>query len=276
MAFDLANLLDCFELRSTGDHAFQGDNYDLAYRRVFGGQLLGQGIRALHEVAGGKEVKSISQQFTREGNPELPVDLTVDVVNSGRTFASCIVTASQSSGERTIGTMSASLHTPEEGIERTDCTLDVVPPGWAQPKASSILPWEVRVVDGVDLTDPTVRPATYQVWMRIPDLGEVAKLEEQWLHQALLAHASESTVIGTALLPLEGISQADATVKFTSAVTSHTMWFHAPVRMDEWVLIDQHSPLMRGGRVFGRADVWTSDGQLVASLAQESMVRIHS
>lgn len=98
--------------------------------------------------------------------------------------------------------------------------------------------------------------------------------DEQWLHQALLANATESTVIGTALLPLEGISQADAGVKFASAVTSHSMWFHAPVDLDEWPLIDQDSPVIGSGRAFGRADIWSQDGTLVASLVQESMVRL--
>jgi acyl-CoA thioesterase-2 len=275
MAFDLGNLLDCLDLRGTGEGAYAGDNYDLAYRRVFGGQLLGQTIRALTGTCPDKQVKSLTMQFTREGDPDLPVDLRVDVVQNGRSFATCGVTISQATatGPRTIAVVTASLHVPEDGPERADAAPDVVPPGWAEPRPSSILPWEVRIVDGVDLTDPTVRPPVYRTWMRIPDLGDHSPLDEPWVHQALLAHASESTIIGTALLPLEGISQADAQKKFVSAVTSHTVWFHAPVRMDAWLLIDQHSPLMRGHRVFGRADVWTGDGHLVASVAQESMVR---
>jgi acyl-CoA thioesterase-2 len=114
--------------------------------------------------------------------------------------------------------------------------------------------------------------------MRIPALTDLltdstGADDSDWTHQALLAHATDLTVIGTALLPVEGLSQADTGTKFHSAVTSHTLWFHQSFRTDDWVLVDQHSPVLAGSRGWGRGDVWTRDGRLVASFAQESMVR---
>ncbi len=271
MGLSLSDLLATLDVRRLGADVYEGSNYPLTYRRVFGGQVLAQGIRCLHESGGGKQVKSITQYFPREGNVEEPITYRVDQAHDGRTFATSSVRAHQ--GERTIGVMTASLHAPEAGPERTLPAPDVVPPGWAKAVEMTLLPWDVRVVDGGDLSDPSPREASYRFWMRIPDLADVADADQQWLHQALLAHASEPTFIGTALFPLDGVSEADAQVKFTSAVTTHSMWFHADVRMDDWVLVDQQSPTMNGNRVFGRCDVWTRDGRLAASVAQESMVR---
>ena len=274
MGFNLADLVATLDVQRMGADIYQGTNYPLSYRRIFGGQVLAQGIRCLHETGNGKQVKSITQYFPREGDVAEPITYRVDKAHEGRTFATSAIRAQQ--GERTIGVMTASLHAPEAGMERTQTAPDVVPPGWAKPVNNPILPWDVRVIDGGDLSDPSAREASYRYWMRIPDLADHAGLvdgDAQWLHQALLAHASEPTIIGTALFPLEGISQADAQVKFTSAVTTHSIWFHADVRMDDWVLVDQQSPTMNGSRVFGRADFWTRDGRLVASVAQESMVR---
>jgi acyl-CoA thioesterase-2 len=104
--------------------------------------------------------------------------------------------------------------------------------------------------------------------MRVPTDNDDA-----WMHQALLAHATDLTVIGTALLPIDGVSQADTGTRIQTAVTSHSLWFHQPFRLNDWLLIDQASPVMSAGRSFGRGDVWTHDGRLVASFAQEAMVR---
>jgi acyl-CoA thioesterase-2 len=132
-----------------------------------------------------------------------------------------------------------------------------------------MVPWETRIVGGVSLGDPSVGPAELQLWMRTPSLPDDVSL-----HHALLAHATDLTLIGTALRPVPGLSQADAQVKYASAVTSHSLWFHQDFRMDEWLLLDQKAPILSGGRAFGRGDVWAQDGRLVASFAQESMIRM--
>ena len=93
------------------------------------------------------------------------------------------------------------------------------------------------------------------------------------MHQALLAHATDLTLIGTALRPFDGVSQADSTVTLHTAVTSHSMWFHQPFRMDDWVLLDQHSPVVANGRSLRAGRGVRRAGEVVASFAQEAMVR---
>jgi acyl-CoA thioesterase-2 len=94
------------------------------------------------------------------------------------------------------------------------------------------------------------------------------------LAPALAAYATDLTLIGTALRPLDGLSQRGNGTQFTSAVTTHTIWFHRPFTTDQWLLLRQHSPLVAHGRSFGRGDILTHDGLLVASYAQEALLRI--
>lgn len=267
-AFSLDNLLSCLDLRDKAPGTYVGENLELDYHRVFGGQILGQTLRAAAAAAGeGKVVKSLAQLFPREGDSSSPLTYTVTKHQEGRTFGSTGVVASQ--GEKTVSVATVSLHTPDEGPTRSETAPDVGGPDQAEPVELGMVPWETRVVGGVDLAARSAGPATYQFWMRAPALPD-----DPSLHQALLAHATDLTLIGTALRPLEGLSQADAQVAFASAVTSHNLWFHQPLRVDEWLLVDQCSPVLACGRAFGRGDVWTQDGRLVASFAQESMIRM--
>jgi len=268
MALSLIEMLDCLDVERADDHTYLGANYPFAARRVFGGQVLAQGIRCLAASVPSKQVKSFTQHFTREGDVDQRIEYTVDVIHEGRTFGAATVRASQ--GDRVIGLLSASLHAPEAGPERFAAAPDLSGPDEAEPVDLRVMPWELRLARGGSLTDPAVREPRFAFWMRAPEL---ASGSDQWLHQALLAHASEPTLIGTALFPVDGISQADAQVRFTSAVTTHSMWFHTEVDLRQWLLIDQHSPVMSGSRVFGRSDIWSEDGRLVASATQESLVR---
>ena len=97
--------------------------------------------------------------------------------------------------------------------------------------------------------------------------------DDETVHQALLAYATDLTVIGTALRPHDGVGQADAHVRIHTAVTGHTLWFHRPFRLDDWCLVAQQVPIAAGARAFGQGHVWDGDGRLVASFAQESMIR---
>jgi acyl-CoA thioesterase-2 len=266
-AFPLENVLACLDLQEKEQGTYVGDNLELDYHRVFGGQILGQTLRAVAAADGSKAVKSLTQLFPREGDSNQAMTYTVTQHQQGRTYASSGVVATQ--GEKVVSVATASLHTPEEGHLRQEAAPQVGGPQDAVATDLGMVPWETRVVDGVSLASPEVGPAQFRFWMRTPALPDDVSL-----HQALLAHATDLTLIGTALRPVEGLSQADATVKYHSAVTSHTIWFHQPLRMDDWLLVDQHSPVLAGGRAFGRGDVWTQDGRLVASFAQESMIRM--
>jgi acyl-CoA thioesterase-2 len=272
MSFDLANLMSCLSLRELGPGRFEGDNLDLDYRRVFGGQLLAQTIQAVRATAGDKSLKSLTQLFPREGDVAMPITYDVDELQTGRTFASRAVRVTQEG--KLISAATASLHVPEPGLERRDSIPAVPGPSEAVAADIAMVPWEIRVIDGIDLNEPSTAPAEFRMWMRIADSAALAADDSDWVQQALLAHSTDLTVIGTALLPIEDLSQADTGTKFHSAVTSHTMWFHDTFRLSDWVLVSQTAPVLSGARVFGRGDVWTQEGRLVASFAQESMVRL--
>ncbi|WP_280264709.1 acyl-CoA thioesterase [Nocardia wallacei] len=258
------DLVTCLTLSPGGsDTAIEGRNLSLPYHRVFGGQVLGQVVRAAGTAVSDKAIKSVHVVFVREGRTDEPIRYRVHRHHAGRSFATVSVVAEQSGG--VVATASVSLHAEEHGPHRQ--TVDPVPALLsAEHKVQwNLLPWEIRAT--VDLDDLGSAPPEFEFWMRTPDVAPD-------LAPALLAYATDLTLIGTALLPLEGYAQTGNGTAFVSAVTSHTLWFHRPFRTDDWLLLRQHSPLLAHARAFGRGDVLTEDGTLVASYAQEAMVRI--
>jgi len=271
------DLLACLDLRpvpsgGTGkEHAgddvteFEGRNQQLDYRRVFGGQLLGQFIRIASTTCPDKAIKSQHAVFAREGRSDEPIRYRATRHHEGRSFATVTITARQSHG--VVATSSVCMHVLEDGPERQ--TVDDVPAvlGPEYRVTIDMIPWEIRTT--VDLNTDATGPPEFEAWMRTPAAG-------QELAPALAAYATDLTLIGTALRPMEGVSQRGTTTVFASAVTSHTIWFHRPFRTDDWLLLRQHSPLLAHGRSFGRGDVLAEDGALVASYGQEALVRFAS
>ena len=239
-----------------------GDNLELAYHRLFGGQILAQFVAAALHACPGKSVKSLHSVFVKEGLIDSPVTYTVFVRHEGRSFATAQIDASQ--GERLIATATASLHVPEQSPDIQH--VDAVPtlPDETFARSIDLLPWEARSAD--DLDDATAGPPTYELWMKTPhtpaDRGE-----------CIAAYATDLTLIGTALRPVDNYDQRGNGTAFLSAVTTHTLWFHRPVRTDQWLLLRQHSPILAAGRCFGRGDLLSADGRLLASFTQEAMVR---
>lgn len=264
---ELTDLLACLEL-TPGDQggAWVGTNLPLSYPRVFGGQILAQAISAASRTVAGKDVKSLHTLFPREGRAETPLTYGVGREHDGRTFASTTVTVTQES--RPVALATASLHDGREAGPEQQAPAAIDPPKAGAAIDLDLIPWETRVLDGTDLNDRAAHPANFALWMRTPALPD-----DQVVHRALLAHATDLTLIGTALRPFEGYSQIDAHTTVPTAVTSHTLWFHRPFRLDDWLLLRQESPVAAHGRAFGRGDVYTADGALVASYAQESLVR---
>ncbi len=258
-----SDLLDCLDLRESSDSAFTGRNQQLEYHRVFGGQLLGQFLRAAALTCPDKAVKSVHALFPREGRTDEPIDYRVGRLHEGRTFAAVHIVAEQSKG--VVATASVSLHSPEDGPEHQSVQPVPVLLGAEHKVDWGLLPWETRAA--VDLDDTASGPPEFEFWMRTPETAP-------GLAPAVLAYATDLNLIGTALRPLDGICQRGNGTVFHSAVTSHTVWFHRPFRTDSWLLLRQHSPIFAGGRSFGRGDALTEDGTLVASYAQEAMVRI--
>jgi acyl-CoA thioesterase-2 len=198
----------------------------------------------------------------------------VEVHHQGRTFATVGVTGFQDGdapgAERVVAVALVSMHAGEDGLHHSEPPPPAGSVDDAAERTIPLVPWEIRVVGDVDLSDRAAGPPTYQWWMRAADL---ASAREVSVDQALVAHATDLTVIGTALRPIDGLSEADSMTKIATAVTSHSLWFHQPFRLDEWLLVTQQAPIVANGRAFGRGDIYQAD-QLVASFAQESMVRV--
>lgn len=266
----LENLLRCLELEELEDGAYRGPNLEMSYSRVFGGQLLAQAIVAAARDAAGKTVKSLHAVFPREGDLAKPVLFRLARPHDGRSFATRQITAEQEG--RVILSATASLHVPEPGLEHQLPAPEVGPPRDAPAVDLSMIPLETRMVDGVDLSDPREGPAQLAFWLRSP----APLADDDSLHQGILAHCTDLTLIGTTLRPVPGLSQADSPEKIHTAVTSHTLWFHAPFRIDRWLLVSQESPRLAGARGLGLGHVFTEQGVLVASFAQESMIRPRS
>jgi acyl-CoA thioesterase-2 len=235
---------------------------------VFGGQILAQMVTAAFEASPGKVVKSIQVLFPREGDTSTPMRYSVRKLQDGRTFGSTEIVATQGDDPKVIAAAIVSKHAEEEGKHRSDGPPSgVAEAAEGRADLGAMVPWETAIVDGVQLDDPAAGPPELRWWMRAEPAGEA-----RHLHQALLAHATDLTLIGTALRAFEGVSQADSTVTLHTAVTSHTLWFHQPFRADDWLLVVQRAPVTAGGRSFGRGDVFAGE-ELVASFAQEAMVR---
>ncbi len=265
MAFDVDDLVGCLQLTEVEPGVVEGPNLDIGYYRVFGGQILAQMLSAAAAASPEKSVKSLTVLFPREGDTAKPLRYRVERLQDGRTFGTTEVIASQDG--KVIAAAVVSMHVDEDGLHRSDPAPAVGAPEDAEPLELPMVPWEVRTVGGVDVVDKAIGPPDLELWMRAPALPD-----ERIVHQALLAHATDLTIIGTALRPFEGVSQADSTVTLHTAVTSHSIWFHQPFRLDDWVLLAQHSPVVANGRAFGRGEVH-ANGEVVASFAQESMVR---
>ena len=266
MAFDVDDLVGCLQLTEVEPGVVEGANLDIGYHRVFGGQILAQMLSAAAAASPEKSVKSLTVLFPREGDTSKPMRYRVDRLQDGRTFGTTEIVASQDG--KVIAAAVVSLHVDETGLHRSDAPPAVGAPEDAVLLDLPMVPWEVRSVGGVDVSDRAAGPPSLELWMRAPALDD-----DRVVHQALLAHATDLTIIGTALRPFDGVSQADSTVTLHTAVTSHSIWFHQPFRIDDWVLLAQHSPVVANGRAFGRGEVFSRAGEVVASFAQESMVR---
>jgi len=269
MAFiDLDGLLGCFAISRAGDDEYAAPNVEMEYYRIFGGQLLEQTI-AIAATDTGKVVKSLHVVFPREGLTAEGVRFLVERPHDGRAFATRRITGVQESG-KPILVAQISCHALEESALQVDTAgPDVGRPEDATATELDMIPFETRVVGGIDLTDRAVRPAEYAAWLRV----DRRLPDDPAVHQGVLAWCSDLTLIGTTLLPVEGYSQADSPERLHTAPVTHSLWFHRPFRIDDWVLLAQHGNSLSGARGFGTGHAFGADGELVASYAQEAMIR---
>lgn len=265
----LDELLAALDLEAVGEGRYRAGHAALGHGVVFGGQLLAQSLVAGLRGHDGKTVKTLHTVFARGASPDALLDITVEPMHSGRSFASATVTISQ--GDRLCTRSLVLLGADEPDLIRHADPFPAAAggPADAAPGGESGADWEVRVVGDVDISDPAaVGPAELDVWTRFA--GAPA---DPVVNQALLAFATDGFLIGTAMRPHAGVGQAQAHVTLATGVVSHTITFHEPTPMGDWLLLSHRSPYAGHGRSYGRADVFRPDGQLVASYVQDAMIR---
>jgi acyl-CoA thioesterase II len=266
---ELSELLGVLDLEQVGEGRFRAQNFaDGPGGVVFGGQLLAQSIVAAATVDPSKEVKSIHTVFARGGAMDQPLDIEVDAMHTGRALASATVTVRQ--GERLCTRSLVLLSAVEPDLIRHGVETPQVAGPEEAPRSAEVGGfWEVRIVDGVDLSDPTqVGPPELYVWVRFPGAEATGVIG-----QALLAYATDGFLIGTAMRPHEGIGYALAHVSISTSVLSHTLTFHEPIDASQWHLLAHESPYAGRGRTYGRANIFGADGRVLASFVQDNMIR---
>jgi acyl-CoA thioesterase-2 len=284
MATALEALLQLLALERIEENIFRGPSQDLGWGTVFGGQVLGQALSAAAQtVPADRVVHSLHAYFLRPGAVTLPIVYDVDRIRDGSSFTTRRVVAIQAG--RPIFNMSASFQVTEPGFEHQDPMPEVPPPESLesdlvrfaalaallpeQIRARSWIerPFDMRTIDPQDPLAPKPRPAVRSVWMR----AVAALPDDQALHRNLLAYVSDFAFVTTALEP-HGVSWLSAR-SLQIASIDHVMWFHQPFRCDEWLLHVMESPAAHGARGLARGQIFTRDGRLVASSAQEGLIR---
>ena len=264
MAASLAALLRLLDLEQLEVDLFRGAAPETQLQRVFGGQVAGQALVAAgRTVDVGRHVHSLHAYFLRPGDPNRPIIYEVDRTRDGRSFTTRRVVAVQHG--RAIFTMSASFQTLETGFEHQDpmpATGDPDQlPAPDDPRAQAWSAIDLRLVPSDD-----DNPRCQQVWLRaagtMPD--------EALAHVCVLAFASDLTLLSSTLGP-HAVDRGDRNLRMASL--DHAMWFHRPFRVDDWLLYAQDSPSASGARGFSRGLIFTRDGTLVASVAQEGLIR---
>lgn len=252
--------------------------------RLYGGQVIAQALSAAQRTAPAERfANSCHAYFVGPGDPKQPIEFAVERDSDGRSFSARRVTAGQ--GGKLILSLSASFHVSEEGPDHHLPMPAVPPPDEVAPESEVIaavadrLPehrrafWlndlgiDYRVVEPVDVFTFSPRPARRHVWLRVRHrVGD-----DPAVHQRLFAYASDLYMMHTGLLPL-GIGWADPRLQDTSL--DHAIWFHDRFRVDEWLLYALDSPAGGRARTLGRGLVFTRDGRLVVSAAQEGLIRM--
>ena len=277
-------LLGLLDLERLELNLFRGQNRDIGSGRLFGGQVLAQAlVAARRTVEGPREAHSLHGYFILPGDLGAPIVYFVDRLRDGTSFSTRRVTAIQHG--RAIFNLSASFHAAEAGREHQAPMPDVPPPEALAPELERIRavadripeslrgvltqdrPIDFRTVAPGDFFRPEPRAPVRHVWLRATG----ALPDEPLIHQAVLAYASDYGLLGTALQP-HGLAFRSPGLQL--ATLDHAMWMHRPFRADEWLLYAMDSPAAAGARGFARGMFFTRDGVLVASAAQEGLMRV--
>jgi acyl-CoA thioesterase len=236
---------------------------------VFGGQLLGQLILAATAAQPGKRVRSLQVVFTRAGSVTSAVELDGTTLHDGRALGTVSVTARQ--GERLLATGLALMDAGEPDVIRHQPAMPDVPGADEVPPARMTIEegTELRIVGDVDIrASAATGPAELLAWSRF-DAGR----HDQAVHQALLSWWTDPLLIGTAMRPHAGFGQEQAHETLSTGVLTHAITFHEEADASQWHLFTNESIQAGHGRTYGTGNVFSRDGRLVASFAQEGMIR---
>ncbi len=282
MSSAVSDLLAILDLEPLEVNLFRGRSPQVGWQRVFGGQVIGQALVAACRTVDGRQPHSMHAYFMLAGDPKVPIIYEVDRIRDGKSFATRRVVAIQHG--QAIFTMAVSFHNDEPGLDH-QMTMPDVPKPDALPSDAIIKervlpqmpdpvrryyerdrPIELRPVEfgrylGQKSDDPR-----FNVWIRatsrLPD--------DPTIHRCVLAYASDMMLLDTALVR-HGRTVFEKSIM--GASLDHALWFHRPFRADEWLLYAQDSPNLHGARGFARGLIYTADGTLVASVAQEGLLR---
>lgn len=280
------HLLHLLNLEQLEENIFRGPSRDIGSPSVFGGQVLGQALRAAaYTVPPERRAHSLHAYFILPGDPNAPIIYLVERLRDGHSFTTRRVTAIQHG--RPIFNLAASFQIEEPGVAHQDPMPEVPPPEELISEAElrrqlvaqvpEVLrpfllherPIEIRPVEPLDLLFPEKRPPRRHVWIRAA--GQLS--DDPALHQSVLAYASDFGFMGTAMLP-HGLSFLQPHVQ--AASLDHAMWFYQPFRADEWLLFAMESPVAAHARGLNRGLFFRRDGTLIAAVAQEGLMRIRS
>lgn len=278
----LVELISILELERIEVNLFRGFTPPSRSVRVFGGQVIAQALNAAYQTVDDRVCHSLHAYFIRPGDPSVPILYEVDQARDGRSFTTRRVVAIQN-GEQ-IFNLAASFQIQEDGFDhqfdvpeteipenlRTefDQRMDIIDQVHENAAENFKVkrPIEVRPVNPQNLLDPQPGPPQSAIWMKTIDKVEKGHV----LNHCLLAYASDMALLDTSTRP-HGVNWPSGRVQMASL--DHAMWFHRPFTMDEWLLYAMDSPSASGARGFNRGTIYSRSGALVASVAQEGLIR---
>lgn len=286
MPYRIAQLLELLDLEPLEVNIYRGRNRDIGSGRVFGGQVLAQAlVAARRTIEEDRDAHSLHGYFILPGDLDAPIVYFVDRLRDGGSFTTRRVTAIQHG--RAIFNLSASFQRKESGLEHQSEMPGVPPPEDLatevdlirsvadrlpeplRPVLTQDRPIDWRPVEQIDFVSPAPAPAVRHYWFR--SVGAVP--DDTLSHHAVLAYASDYGLLATALLP-HGLTVRAPGLQVASL--DHALWIHAPFRVDDWLLYAIDSPVGAGARGFARGRIFTRSGRLVASVAQEGLMRVRS
>jgi len=282
MSSGVADLLSILDLEQLEVNLFRGRSPQNGWQRVFGGQVIGQALTAATRTVEGVQPHSLHAYFLLAGDPKVPIIYDVDRIRDGKSFTTRRVVAIQHG--HAIFSMSVSFHNDEPGLDHQMKMPDVPKPDSLPSDAEmkeKILPQlpdavrryyerprpiDLRPVEFGRYTGAPTEDFRFNIWIRatgrLPD--------DPGVHRCVLAYASDFALLDAALVPHR---RSVFEREIMAASLDHALWFHRPFRADEWLLYSQDSPNLHGARGFARGLVFKQDGTLVASVAQEGLLR---